>query len=550
MSLTLTNTRSQNATRLVMAVIIGGTAAGCMDEEPFKHSPGFSPATSDCSAGITGPDVDCDGDTFTGDSDCNDFHAAVHPGADEVPCNGLDDDCNGLVDDVDPSGTWFVDSDSDGFGDPLNPQDVFDYECSDLEREGLVSNASDCDDTNSAVYPDAEEVCNDIDDDCDGWVDDDDPNLDLGTTNLWYTDEDGDGYIGTEHWSCDIPDDGIPGSTGLIIDCDDTESTIHPAGTEVCNDIDDDCDGVIDEELPQWYSFYDNDGDGEGDPTRFYSGCSTPSGYVNNPYDCDDSDPGANTSNPNDLFIDSNGDGDHNCWAVDIYEFDASSGIGSAYDWLWTDADNNLVGYSRLSLCGYTDAASGSTVGTPFGNANGNDEGEAVWNIGSSGAITERSNDACNGIGMHVGGMTSLSVEVDYTMNDTGGSGLWVGVEDNMGGHLVTTIRYPYIATPPLGLWWFDKAAKEVTPINEVNDANFGGASGTLSIYMADIIQTTVNGSSTIVDDDSFLTDTGLRMTPETVFIGSWENDLDLEIHSIRIYNPDGWIQNSLGYFE
>jgi hypothetical protein len=88
----------------------------------------------------------------------------VHPGADEL-CNDEDDDCDGVVDDPPTvgDGVWYRDDDGDGFGDIAGGTSTCD------PAPGLVDVGGDCDDSDSAVNPDAEEVCNDgVDNDCDG----------------------------------------------------------------------------------------------------------------------------------------------------------------------------------------------------------------------------------------------------------------------------------------------------------------------------------------------------------------------------------------------
>jgi hypothetical protein len=105
----------------------------------------------------------------TNNTDCDDTNAAVHPGATEV-CNEKDDNCNGQVDEGFPKKTYYMDMDGDGYGDAR----YIIQACAQLQ--GYVSNHLDCDDTNAAVYPGAQEVCdNGIDDDCNGLVDQDDP---------------------------------------------------------------------------------------------------------------------------------------------------------------------------------------------------------------------------------------------------------------------------------------------------------------------------------------------------------------------------------------
>ncbi len=160
----------------------------------------------------------------------------------------------------------------------------------DQDADGWTSEAGDCDDQDAAVHPDAPEVCNGVDDDCDGGIDDEDADLQAGT---WYLDADGDGYgsDATTAVSCAGPD-GYSPTAG---DCDDADPAINPEAAEVCNDIDDDCDGATDgsdpdvEGAPTWY--YDGDGDGQGDPANTEVACNRPAHYVAVGDDCDDSDP-------------------------------------------------------------------------------------------------------------------------------------------------------------------------------------------------------------------------------------------------------------------
>jgi len=231
--------------------------------------------------------VSCDQPTgYTADdADCDDGDAAVNPAASEV-CNGIDDDCDGLADiddpDVSGSATWYADSDGDGYGDVTAATEA----CS--QPSGTVAASSDCDDGDAAVHPGASEVCNSVDDDCDGLVDDDDPDI-IGTTT-WYVDFDGDGYGGTRLTAdaCDQPSGFVADNT----DCDDGDASAYPGGAEVCDGVDNDCDGTADEadasDASTWYA--DGDGDGFGDATTTALGCTQPSGYSADATDCDDGD--------------------------------------------------------------------------------------------------------------------------------------------------------------------------------------------------------------------------------------------------------------------
>ena len=220
--------------------------------------------------------IDDDGDGALVDDDCDDHDAATAPGSAEV-CDGLDNDCNGLIDDnpTDPS-LWYTDTDGDGYGDPAVVTPACDA------PTGSVADNTDCDDGDRAVHPDATEVCNGVDDDCDGLTDDN--AVDAPT---WYTDADSDGYgdplTGVD--TCTAP----PGRVADDTDCDDTEATAFPGHPEVCDGIDDDCDGTSDEgalDATTWYA--DTDGDGDGDPGVSLDACVAPPGYVADAMDCDD----------------------------------------------------------------------------------------------------------------------------------------------------------------------------------------------------------------------------------------------------------------------
>jgi hypothetical protein len=160
--------------------------------------------------------ADADGDGYASEDDCNDDNAAVNPAANEI-CDGLDNDCDGSVDeDATDATLWYQDADGDGYGNPVE------VVASCTEPAGFVAKGGDCDDSVATVHPGAAETPYDgIDQDCDG--------ADV-------TDIDGDGY-----------DAVVAGGT----DCDDFDALTFPGAGESWDRayVDSDCDGDLAEQL-------------------------------------------------------------------------------------------------------------------------------------------------------------------------------------------------------------------------------------------------------------------------------------------------------------
>jgi hypothetical protein len=148
--------------RVLLLALALSCYAGCQD-----HAPG----DDDDTAGSAGDDdttlPDLDGDGYPGGpdgDDCDDDDPRIHPGADEL-CDGLDNDCDEEIDeDFGPPVRWWEDLDGDGYGNPLTP---FETPCP--VGTGYALNGLDCDDSDPAIHPEAEDVpCDGIDSDCDG----------------------------------------------------------------------------------------------------------------------------------------------------------------------------------------------------------------------------------------------------------------------------------------------------------------------------------------------------------------------------------------------
>ncbi len=269
-------------------------------------------------------DPDSDEDGVPAWADCNDVDAAVGPGQVEV-CNGVDDNCDGTIDNAAEDAIMFyADGDGDGAGyigsgvlscselpgyvedaTDCNDSDAAVYpgaseeDCADPKDyncDGSVGYANadgdafpacqDCDDAVGSINPDATEVCDGADNDCDGEADE--AGAEGGT--LWYLDKDTDtfGDAAVSAIACDQPTGYVANNT----DCDDLSATVNPAATEVCNDADDDCDGMLDEEASDFTTWYaDNDGDGVGGSRFSVDACDAPDGYGTSSDDCDDLDP-------------------------------------------------------------------------------------------------------------------------------------------------------------------------------------------------------------------------------------------------------------------
>lgn len=114
----------------------------------------------------------------------------------------------------------------------------------------------------------------------------------------WYQDADNDGYGCSPGSSsvCQVitQNDKPDGYVSNSLDCDDSDATIKPGASEACNGKDDNCNGQVDEGLPQTMFYRDADGDGYGDPNQFISSCLQPDGFVSDNTDCNDNNPGIN----------------------------------------------------------------------------------------------------------------------------------------------------------------------------------------------------------------------------------------------------------------
>ena len=206
-----------------------------VDEDPLDPPTWYLDADGDLFGELTLTQTGCSapaGYVATA-GDCNDANPTIRPGAGEV-CNSIDDNCNDLIDELPAVGTipLYPDADGDGFGTSSAPINA----CA--APEGYAAQGGDCDDGNTSINPDAPEVCNLTDDDCDGANDE-------GVTPRWYADRDGDraGDPLTFLDQCTAPEGYVADAT----DCNDATFYVGPGQPELCDGFDNNCNSLTDE---------------------------------------------------------------------------------------------------------------------------------------------------------------------------------------------------------------------------------------------------------------------------------------------------------------
>jgi hypothetical protein len=198
--------------------------------------------------------------------DCDDGDASIFPGAPEL-CDGVNNDCDGGIDETMDSADWYLDSDQDGFGDMTTPPIS-----SCFLQAGRSLRGTDCNDDNAAINPAAAEMCDGVDNNCNGLLD-----FQIGVND--FEDDDDDGIIDL---TCPI----------FGADCDDQDPTTGGGAAEACDGRDNDCDAQVDEDADTRQWFRDNDEDGYGSQVSgTLLACEPQPGFISQAGDCNDSNP-------------------------------------------------------------------------------------------------------------------------------------------------------------------------------------------------------------------------------------------------------------------
>ncbi len=332
--------------------------------------------------------------------DCDDTKAAANPGKGEE-CDGIDNDCDGTIDEVDAKGctVFYADADADGYGDPNTNACL----CV-LVAPYKTAKGGDCDDKAAELHPGAVELCDGVDNDCDGAIDEQNS---IGCFNF-LRDEDGDGYglAGVQKCLCKPT---VPYSATQAGDCDDEKSAVNPKMAEVCDSIDNNCDGLADNAGADGCSpfFIDKDGDGFG---TYFSApkclCNPAAPYVASAGgDCDDND---GSSYPKAQEVCDSKDND----CDGIIDQKGAKGCKTFY----ADGDGDGYGVSNLSQC----TCSPDSYFTALQGGDCNDQTSTV-NPGSK-EVCNGIDDNCNGVIDDAAGATTY-----YTDSDSDGFGTGSG---------------------------------------------------------------------------------------------------------------------------
>ncbi len=250
--------------------------------------------------------------------------------------------CNGFVLDETQFENQFFDGDGDG-----------------VSRFVVDGQAADCDDTNPEIFPLQMEICDGIDNNCDGRIDTAPDAAALNGLTGHYADTDGDGFgdpRSTLVRACVQPDGYVTNSE----DCDDFSANVNPERLEVCDGVDNDCNAIADDIQTEegafvYYRDADADGYGTADDAKYSCDLTPPAGYADNDGDCDDGNPyihpGEGTVEVSGDGVDQNCDGEDDCTDLDCDgRADVVLGWCVSSDLPWFEQAESEVGLSMSVL--------------------------------------------------------------------------------------------------------------------------------------------------------------------------------------------------------
>ena len=214
------------------------------------------------------------------------------------------------------SSDWYVDNDGDGFGDVSDTQNAV------TKPSGYVEDDTDCNDADDTINPNASEVYDSVDNNCDGSIDED--------FVEYFQDSDGDSYgnVSVSQWSAIQLANYVVDST----DCNDSNSAVNPAAIEIYDSIDNDCDNDVDENFSLYHQ--DSDGDSFGNISVSQWAIIQPVNYVVDNTDCNDSDGAVNPA------------------AIEIYDSidnDCDDDIDEGFTIYYQDLDGDSHGNAAVS---------------------------------------------------------------------------------------------------------------------------------------------------------------------------------------------------------
>jgi hypothetical protein len=288
--------RRQSKLKFGLLIMLLGLVLGSCD----AYEPGPKPQ-------LHGDPSDRDGDGYGPPEDCDDANHLFGPEAEDIPGDGIDQNCDGRDATAEPDTDTDADTDADTDSDTdtdvetghtgetvetgdtggviiVDPNDVDD------DGDDFTENEGDCDDADPDVNPDEPELCDGLDQDCDLVPDD----------NVVYSDycadidQDGFGDPNAAQNDCLPPAGHVLDCT----DCNDADPDINPGEAEICDGLDQNCVGGSDDGLV--FSDYcaDDDGDGFGDPNDTFNACAPLPNYVLDCGDCDDAEVDINPTEP------------------------------------------------------------------------------------------------------------------------------------------------------------------------------------------------------------------------------------------------------------